>query len=78
MITISTQCAYASYNSLTKKLTSSIILIGENTTIVSGADAPAVNGNVSLCDSLVNLVADLQAKGVTNEDGSQIILADIV
>lgn len=59
MITISTQCAYASYDAATKRLTSSIVFIGEGTTIVSGADAPAINGNVSLCDCLINLVTDL-------------------
>lgn len=78
MITISTRCAFASYNADTKLLTSSIILIGDNTTIMSGADAVSVNGNVSLCDTLVNLVSDLNARGVRNSDGTTIVLADIV
>jgi len=78
MLTISTQCAFASYDAATKKLTSSIVLIGENTTILSGADAPAVNGNVSLCDTLVNLIADLNSRGVTNSDGSTIVIADVI
>lgn len=78
MLTISTQCAFASYDAATLKLTSSIILIGENTSIMSGADAVSVNGNVSLCDCLANLVADLIARGVTNSDGSVIVLADVI
>jgi len=77
MLTISTQCAFASYNADTKLLTSSIILIGDNTTIMSGADAVSVNGNVSLCDTLANLVADLNSRGVKNSDGSTIVLADV-
>lgn len=72
MITISTPCAFASYCAATKRLTSSIIEIGENTTITSGADAPSVNGNVELFDTKTNLIADLKAKGIKNQDGSEI------
>lgn len=63
MITISTPCSYASYDAATKKLTSSIITIGEGATIVSGADAPAVNNDVIFCDCRATLVTDLKALG---------------
>jgi hypothetical protein len=73
MITISTPCSFASYDSSTKRLTSSIVTIGENTTIISGADAVAVNNDVMFCDCRENLVTQLKAAGVKESDGTEII-----
>ena len=73
MITISTKCAYASYNASTKRLTSSIITIDENTTIVSNADEPALNSDVMFCADRETLITDLTALGVTESDGSALI-----
>lgn len=78
MITISTPCSYASYDAATKKLTSSIITIGEGATIVSGADAPAVNNDVIFCDCRATLVTDLKALGVKNEDGTEIFEDEVI
>lgn len=72
MITISTPCSFASYDAKTKKLTSSIITIGENTTIISGADAVSVNNDVMFCESREKLVADLKALSVKESDGTEI------
>mgnify|MGYP000857589814 CR=1 FL=1 len=73
MITISTACSYANYDLGTKKLTSAIITIGDGASIVSGADAPVVNGNVMFCSCYSNLVTDLKALGITNSDGTEIM-----
>ena len=73
MITISTPCSFASYDASTKKLTSSIITIEENTTIISGADAVSLNNDVIFCDCRANLVASLKAKGVKESNGGEII-----
>jgi len=73
MITISAPCSFASYNVSTKKLTSSIITIGENTTIMSGADAASTNNDVMFYENRATLIAELKAKGITEDDGSEII-----
>lgn len=73
MITISTPCSFAAYDASDKKLTSSIITIGEGATIISGADSPAVNNDLIFCDCRESLVAQLKSKGVKNSDGSEII-----
>lgn len=73
MITISTPCCFASYDVSTKKLTSSIISINENTTIISGADAPNVNNDVIFCSDRGSLISKLKAKNVKNQDDSEIL-----
>ena len=73
MITISTPCSFASYDAATKKLTSSIVTIGEGTTIVSGADAVALNNDVLFCDCRESLITQLKALNVTESDGSPLI-----
>ena len=73
MITISTPCCFASYNVNTKRLTSSIIEIGENTTILSNADSPSVNGDVAFYGTRSDLISRLNTLGVKNEDGTDII-----
>ena len=44
MITISTPCSFAAYDSNTKKLASSIITIGEGTTIICNQDELDTSG----------------------------------
>lgn len=73
MITISTPCCFASYNISTKQLTSSIITIDENTTIISGADAVNVNNDVIFCADRNNLMLRLKEKGIKNNDNSELI-----
>lgn len=73
MITISAACCFASHNTDTKKLTSSIIEIGEGTTIISNADSPALHGDVAFYGTRKDLIARLRVLTIKNDDGSEII-----
>ena len=74
MITIKdTACCFASYDAVTKKLTSSIITIDAKTSIISGADDPKVNGNVYFCSCMTDLITALSALGIKESDGSDLI-----
>ena len=73
MITISTPCVFAAYDNTTKKLTSSIITIGEGTTIVCNQDELNTSGrDVAFVSTRVALVALLKSKGIKNDNGTEI------
>lgn len=73
MLTISTKCSFASYDAVTKKLTSAIISIDDKSSIISGADEPKVNGHVQVCSCVTDLVSALSLLEIKEIDGSDII-----
>ena len=73
MITISTPCSFAAYDTNTKKLTSSIITIGEGTTIICNQDELNTSGrDTAFLSTRIALVAFLKGKGIKNDDGTEI------
>ena len=73
MITISTPCSFAAYDSNTKKLASSIITIGEGTTIICNQDELNTSGRDTAFHSTRSaLVAFLKGKGIKNDNGTEI------
>ena len=74
MITISTPCSFAAYDNNTKKLTSSIITIGEGTTIVCNQDELNTPGrDTAFLSTRSALVTFLKGKGIKNDDGTEIM-----
>jgi len=73
MITIERSCCFASFDKKTGLLTSSIITVDENTTIISGADAAVVNNDVMFCATRTELVSKLKSFSVKESDGSEIV-----
>jgi hypothetical protein len=73
MITISAACSFASYDASTKRLTSSIVTIDDNTTIISNSDEAKVNGDVMFCADRAKLITDLTALGIKESDGTELI-----
>ena len=73
MITISSACSFAAFDNNSKKLTSSLVTIGEGTTIVCNQDELNTSGrDVAFISTRVALVALLKSKGIKNDDGTEI------
>jgi hypothetical protein len=73
MITISVPCTFAAYNAKTGKLESSIITIGENTTILCNQDELKVpDKNTIFMATKSALITELKAKSIKNDDGTEI------
>lgn len=74
MITISVPCTFAAYNSETKKLESSIITIGKDTTILCNQDELKVaNKNTIFTATKTELITALTALTIKNDDGTALI-----
>jgi beta-lactamase superfamily II metal-dependent hydrolase len=73
MITISAACSFAAYDNNTKKLTSSIITIGEGATILCNQDELNVSGkDTAFFANRAALVAHLKSKNIKNSDDTEI------
>lgn len=72
MITISTPCCFAAYSSAEKKLESTIITIGEGTTIICNADEKTTKSDTAFFPTRIQLVTFLKSKNVKNADGTEI------
>lgn len=74
MITISVPCTFAAYNSETKKLESSIITIGKDTTICCNQDELKTPfKNTIFTATKTELITALTIMAVKNDDNSELI-----
>ena len=79
MITISSACSFAAFDNNNKKLTSALITVGEDTTIICGQDELNTAGrDCAFFATRAALVAHLKGKGIKNSDGTEITEEEII
>lgn len=78
MITISSACSFATFDNNGKKLTSSIVTIGEGTTILCNQDELNTAGrDCAFFATRAALVAHLKGKRIKNSDNTEITEEEI-
>ena len=74
MITISSACSFAAFDNNSKKLTSSLVTIGEGTTIVCNQDELNTSGrDTAFLSTRAALVTFLKGNGIKNDDETEIM-----
>ncbi|HLE06781.1 MAG TPA: hypothetical protein VI790_05475 [Candidatus Nanoarchaeia archaeon] len=73
MIEIKVPCSFAAYDASTKKLESSIVTIGVNTSICCFQDElKDANKHILFTENVDKLITDLNVIGIKNNDGTEL------